>query len=73
MIEKQTLHETAWHTKSSDDVLSEFEADKKQGLSNEEAGKRREKYGPNTIRTGEKNPGTSSCCISLQIPSSIFC
>lgn len=56
MIEKQKLQETAWHTKSSDDALSEFEADNKQGLSSNEAGKRRDKYGPNKIRTGEMKP-----------------
>ncbi|WP_052507557.1 cation-translocating P-type ATPase [Desulfonatronovibrio magnus] len=54
MKNKQELQETAWHTKDSSDLLSEFETDKQQGLSGDESKKRRDKYGPNKIRTGEK-------------------
>ncbi|SDL80112.1 potassium and/or sodium efflux P-type ATPase [Geoalkalibacter ferrihydriticus] len=48
----------AWHARSPDEVLQELEA-QKAGLSAEEAAKRLEKYGPNSLARGKKESALS--------------
>ena len=45
-----------FETKSAKEVLQEFEVDSHQGLSNEEAGQRLIKYGPNKLPEKKKTP-----------------
>ena len=45
-----------FETKSAKEVLQEFEVDPHQGLSNEEAGQRLIKYGPNKLPEKKKTP-----------------
>ncbi len=55
-MDRKTLSDTPWHVRSTDDVISKLDSDSENGLSNEEAQKRLEKFGPNRIRTGEITP-----------------
>ena len=45
-----------FETKSAKEVLQEFEVDPHKGLSNEEAGQRLIKYGPNKLPEKKKTP-----------------
>jgi Ca2+-transporting ATPase len=48
---------TSWHARSSSDVAEELEVDLEVGLTEGEATKRRERYGPNALREQpRKNP-----------------
>lgn len=49
MIDIETISNKIWHTLSVEDVISILKTDKKKGLSDEEARKRLEVFGPNLI------------------------
>ncbi|MFW5972975.1 MAG: cation-translocating P-type ATPase, partial [Bacteroidota bacterium] len=56
MITERQLREIPWHTRRTDDAVSDLETDPESGLTDEEAGRRRDRFGPNTIRSGEMDP-----------------
>ena len=43
-----------WHALPTEDVAGRLETDREQGLSGDEASRRREEHGPNRIRSGEE-------------------
>jgi Ca2+-transporting ATPase len=43
-----------WYTKTKEEVLKELSVDPQTGLSDEEVAKRREQYGPNSLKAKEK-------------------
>ena len=46
----------AWHTLSTDEVLSAEEVDRTDGLATEEVAARAERFGPNTLAAGKVEP-----------------
>jgi magnesium-transporting ATPase (P-type) len=50
------MREVAWHTRAADDVLRELETDLERGLTQQEAERRLERYGPNAIQRRESDP-----------------
>ena len=56
MVEPDTLRETPWHTREADDVVSEFDTNVEEGLSESEVEERLERYGRNEIESGEATP-----------------
>jgi magnesium-transporting ATPase (P-type) len=56
VLGEQELRETPWHTLPAEGVVERLKADPARGLSTEAARKRLERYGPNTIEAGEKDP-----------------
>ena len=45
-----------WHALPADEVTAHFEVDPSQGLSGDEARRRRDQYGPNVIEESEQEP-----------------
>jgi magnesium-transporting ATPase (P-type) len=52
-MEERELRDTPWHTRPAGDAVDDLAADPDNGLSSEEAAQRLERYGPNTIESGE--------------------
>ncbi len=61
-----------WHSATADDVLSELDTDREQGLSSEEAGKRLEAYGKNLAVNEEEISKSAAFIKQLQKPSVIL-
>ncbi|MFO7654002.1 MAG: HAD-IC family P-type ATPase [Candidatus Krumholzibacteriia bacterium] len=55
-MDERTLDETPWHTRDASDAVAALESDLESGLSSDEARRRLDRFGPNTIRSGEKTP-----------------
>jgi len=47
---KEPNSDYEWHSVTIEEVLAALETDPKRGLSEEEAARRLERYGPNTLR-----------------------
>jgi calcium-translocating P-type ATPase len=54
--EDRALREAPWHARPAAQVIERLEVDPGQGLSSDEARRRLERYGPNTIRTADVDP-----------------
>ncbi len=54
--EQDETQQAPWHTRSADEALEAFETDGESGLTPQEAERRLERYGPNTIRRDEGDP-----------------
>jgi magnesium-transporting ATPase (P-type) len=56
LMEERELRDTPWHTRPATDAVEGLAADPDAGLSSEAAAQRLERYGPNTIESGEVDP-----------------
>jgi magnesium-transporting ATPase (P-type) len=56
LIDERELRETPWHTKPWDEVVGALATDPEGGLSETEVRERLERYGSNTIESGEVDP-----------------
>jgi magnesium-transporting ATPase (P-type) len=56
VMEARELRETPWHTRPGEEAVEELATDPDNGLSKEEAEARIERYGSNTIESGEVDP-----------------
>ena len=61
-----------WHSATADEVLSELETDREQGLSSEEAAKRLDVYGKNLAVNEEEISKSAAFLKQLQKPSVIL-
>ncbi len=56
MTSLETLRDAPWHIQSPEQVLSELETDKEEGLTDDEARDRLDRYGKNRIRSQQITP-----------------
>ena len=60
---------SGWHSQSAREVLAGLETDGQRGLTRQEAARRLERYGPNTLEQGKRRSMAPVSYTHLTLPT----